>query len=211
MTEVLRCLHHAQGLTVRAFADELRRPAIAVHTLDLPVGDGRSRQSDDYEVRPISARIGSRRRPTKPACASPTACPALSFTPGSPSASCRRRSWHKHGPALAAPCSSTPASRSAATGPSDPGRTASRSRSTAWTRTRSSPARAISTPPARSWRRSRTPSFSSIPATSTTSATADVRQDRRRLRRSPDASSAGTHLIIPRVDGSRGGEAETRV
>ena len=141
MAEVL-LFHHAQGLTrgVRAFADDLRAAGHTVHTPDL--FDGRTFPSIDEGLAYIR-EVGFddlRERGVRVA----DELPPGSSTPGSPSACCRRRSSRRHGPAPAALCSSTPASRSAANGPSDPGRTASRSRSTAWTTTRSSSARATS-------------------------------------------------------------------
>ena len=69
------------------------------------------------------------------------------------------------------------------------GRPASRCRSTGWTRTRSSWARATSTPPASSWRQPRTPSSSCTRATSTTSRTPACRL-RRRRGEAPDAARA---------------------
>ena len=148
MAEVL-LFHHAQGLTpgVVAFADELRAAGHTVHTPDL--FDGRTFDSIDEGMAYVKAhRV--RRAPRARRPPAPTTCPAelvyagFSFGESSPRSSPRR------GPVRAGPCSSTPRSRSAASGRSGPGRTASRSRSTAWTTTRSSSARATSTRPARS-------------------------------------------------------------
>ncbi len=103
----------------------------------------------------------------------------------------RADSSPRRGRVRAARCCSTRASRSVANGRSGPGPTASPSRSTARTPTRSSSARATSMPPARSSRRSRTRSSSSTPATSTTSPTArSPRTTRTRPRCSPNACSS---------------------
>ena len=123
MAQVL-LFHHAQGLTpgVHAFADDIRAAGHIVHTPDL--FDGRTFPSIEAGIAYIGeigfdAVIGSA------ACASPTNCRPRSSMPGSRSGCCRRRSWRRRGPAPAGLCSSTPACRSAASGPSDPGRTAS--------------------------------------------------------------------------------------
>jgi len=138
MSEVL-LFHHAQGLTkgVCAFADDLRASGHIVHTPDL-FEDARSRIST--RVSPTS--VGS--NTTKcgsAASASPTTCLPSSSTLGSHSECYRYRSLHRHGPEPAEPCSFTLACLSPASGASGPGRTASRSRSTGWTATRSSWAR----------------------------------------------------------------------
>src|SRR5512132_2230519 len=57
--------------------------------------------------------------------AAPTTCRATSSMPASCSGRCRLRSSRRLGPGLAARCSSTPASRSPATGPSARGPTES--------------------------------------------------------------------------------------
>ena len=149
MADVL-LFHHAQGLTpgVRAFADELRAAGHTVHVPDL--FDGRTFDSIDEGMAFVKgpgstrsrARRPHRRRPARPSSSTPASRSAR----WSPSSSPRR------GRAPAARCCSTRASRSAASGRSGRGRTACRSRSTAWTPTRSSSARETSMRPVRSSR-----------------------------------------------------------
>ena len=150
MAEVL-LFHHAQGLTpgVVAFADELRAAGHTVHTPDL--FDGRTFGSIDEGM---DAHQGDRVR---------RAAGARRPDGGRPPerARLRRLLVRRDDRAEARPDPARRArraalllraSRSAASGRSDPGRTASRSRSTAWTTTRSSSARATSTRRARSSR-----------------------------------------------------------
>ena len=146
MAEVL-LFHHAQGLTpgVCAFADDLRVSGHIVHTPDL--FDGRTFQSIAEGLAYIGG-IGfneMRQRGVRVADELPPELVYAGFSFGV----CRHRSLHRHDLEPAEPYSSTLACRSAASGPSDPGRTASRPKSTEWTMTRSSSARATSTPPAR--------------------------------------------------------------
>ena len=134
MAEVL-LFHHAQGLTpgVVAFADELRAAGHTVHTPDL--FDGRTFDSIDEGMAFINdagfddvarARRPHGRRPARRARVRRLLVRRDGRAEARPDAARRAR----------APCSSTRASRSAASGRSDRGRTACRSRSTAWTPTR---------------------------------------------------------------------------
>ena len=150
MAEVL-LFHHAQGLTpgVRAFADDLRAAGHIVHTPDL--FDGRTFQSID-EVSPTSVRSDSTtcgaRRPRRRRTASRARLRRVLVRR---SAGAEARTNTARSPRA---CSSTlafPISGEWAFGPWPDGVAV---RSTAWTTTRSSLARATSTPPVRSWRRS---------------------------------------------------------
>lgn len=169
MAEIL-LFHHAQGLTpgVRSFADDIRAAGHIVHAPDL--FDGRTFPSIEAGIAYIG-EIGfdaMRERGVRLADELPPTLIYAGFSFGVLPA--QKLAQTRPGPAGL--CSSTPACRSAASGPSDPGQTASRCRSTAWTTIRFSSARATSTPPARSWRRSRTRSFSCTQAISITSPTA---------------------------------------
>ena len=157
MAEVL-LFHHAQGLTpgVRAFADDLRAAGHTVHTPDL--FDGRTFDTIDEGMAFIEETGFDALR--ERGVHRPTTCRRRSCTRGSRSVSCPPSSWPRPDRVRAARCCSTPACRSAASGPSGRGRTGFRSRSTAWTPIRSSSARAMSRPPARSSRRPRTLSCS---------------------------------------------------
>lgn len=183
MTEIL-LFHHTQGLTpgVRAFADDLRAGGHIVHTPDL--FDGRTFQSIDEGLAYIG-EIGfdeMRERGVRVADELPPELVYAGFSFGVLPAQklAQTRPGARGAPLF---CSCLPISGG---GPSDPGRMASRSRSTVWRTIRSSSARATSTPPARLWRRSRTQSCSCIPAIGTTSPTAHFRRTTRmRPRYSP--------------------------
>ena len=148
MAEVV-LFHHVQGLTegVRAFAEAAARGrahrAHAGPVRRRDAGDHRRRHGPDPVDRSTRCwvRRANRRWPT---------CPTAWSTPASRSVPARRSGWPRPGPERAAPCCSSRASRSPATGRSGRGPTGSRCRSTAWTRTRSSHWKATSTPPA-SW------------------------------------------------------------
>ena len=181
MAEVV-LFHHVQGLTdgVRAFAEELRSGGHTVHTPDL--FDGTQPATVDEGVA-HSRTIGDdvlRERADR-AVADLTkgmVYAGFSFGPA------RRSGSPRPGPAHAARCSTSPVSRSPASGPSGRGPTASRCRSTAWTRTQSSRWRATSTPPA-SWSRRSGPSWPSClstRATGTCSPTARYRRTTRTRR-----------------------------
>ncbi|GCA49951.1 hypothetical protein KGO5_02397 [Sinorhizobium sp. KGO-5] len=137
MTEIL-LFHHAQGLTpgVRAFADDLRAGGHIVHTPDL--FDGRTFQSIDEGLAYI-AEIGfdeMRERGVRVADELPPALVYAGFSFGvlpAQKLAQTRAGAREH-------CSSTLACRSVASGPSDPGRMASRSRSMVWRTIRSSSA-----------------------------------------------------------------------
>ena len=145
MAEVL-LFHHIQGLTegVQAFADDLRAGGHTVHTPDLYGGTTFGSIEEGFEFQKGVDGDALRRRGRR------RICPPAWSTPASPGACCRRSGWPRRAPARRARCSTSRASRSPASGPSDRGPRACRCRSTAWTRTSSSPRRATSTPPARS-------------------------------------------------------------
>ena len=102
-----------------------------------------------------SSTTSTRARPTPRTSASgrsssadgspPSGCLPRSSTPGSPSASCRRRCWPRPAPAREAPCCSTPVSRPPSS--AAPGGRTCRSRYTGWTRRSSSSGRVTSTRP----------------------------------------------------------------
>ena len=156
MAEVL-LFHHAQGQTAgfHAFADELRRAGHTVHTPDLfdgrtfaSIEEGMALRRGDRLRRDHRARRHARR----------TSCRTSSSTPASRSACCRAQKLAQTRPARAGALlfySCVPGREFG-----DRGRRACRCRSTGWTPTRSSSARATSTPPAR-W--SRRPTSGAVP------------------------------------------------
>ena len=146
MAEVV-LFHHVQGLTdgVRAFADELRAGGHTVHTPDL--FDGQRPATIDEGIELVSSlgdALATR-------CAEAVAgLPAGLVYAGFSWAARRRSGSRRPGRARAARCSTSRSSRCPPSGPSARGPPGSRSRCTAWTRTRTSPGRATWTPPA-SW------------------------------------------------------------
>jgi len=171
MAEVM-LFHHALGQTTgfHAFADDLRRAGHTVHTPDL--FDGRTFESIGAGVA-FAEEIGFGEvieRGARAAEGLPAELVYAGFSLGVLPA----QKLAQPAPERAARCCSTPACRLPNSGLR--GRPTCRCRSTAWTPTRSSLAKATSTPPARlsSWPRMR--NSSSTPATSTTSPTRACRR-----------------------------------
>ena len=123
MAEVV-LFHHVQGLTdgVRAFADELRAGGHTVHTPDLFDGERPATHRRRRRVRAKHRRRGARRGgPTRRSPTCPTGLVYAGFSWGA----APRSGWPRPGPARAARCSTRPACRSPASGPSGRGRTGS--------------------------------------------------------------------------------------
>ena len=131
---------------VVAFADALRAAGHTVHTPDLFGGRTFASIEEGLAFTHADEPRTSTRSPTR----RPHHCRRTWSTSASRSASCPPSGSPRRVPVLRGRCCASPASPSRGSGRSDPGPTASRCRSTAWMPTRSSPARATSTPPA-SW------------------------------------------------------------
>ena len=166
MAEVLM-FHHAQGQTAgfEAFADELRRDGHTVHTPDL--FDGRTFGSIDEGVG-YASEVGFEEvigRGVREAERLPNGLVYAGFSLGVlPAQKLAQTRPGARGALLFYSC--VPTSEFGSSGPQT-----CRYRSTGWTPTRTSSARAISTPPGRSSSRPSTPSSTSTLATSTTSRT----------------------------------------
>jgi hypothetical protein len=141
MAEVV-LFHHAQGLTpgVIAFADQLRTAGHTVHTPDL--FEGRTFGSIEAGMAHVE-KVGFGRSSSAVPGPSTGSRPGW-CTPASHSGSSRPRCWRRRARGPAERCCVTRACRPRS---SAPGRTGCRCRCTGWTPTRSSSAKATSTPP----------------------------------------------------------------